>query len=161
MNPPSQNLVEFFRDYVALSKGMRFDKKRAWWDEYELCPVLKPEESTNILTGWPAIQNYWDATRAALNDLSSSIDEIQTNWINESLAITTFKLRWKANMDGPFLGGGPLGALVRVTAATRLKPPGWRIFSYIEAHVDPMTYATKMAADQADDFVINGFGDPS
>lgn len=107
--------------YVALSKGMRFEEKKAFWDADEVRPLLKPEESATVLVGWPAITDYWSQTRRSLKNLESRCWDVSPVQLDQDLALVIFKLAWRAEVDGPFLSGAPLGALVRVSAFLRRK----------------------------------------
>ena len=132
-------LATLLNDYVSLSKGMRFAEKRAFWDADETAPVLSPEEAEGRLVGWDQIEAYWAMTRNTLSDLQSECWGLLIQPVSPRLAIVLFNLGWTAQVAG-LSHGTPLGAHVRVTAALRHKPEGWRIFSYIESHVDAVEY---------------------
>lgn len=132
-------LRSLIEDYVALSKGMRFAEKRTFWDVDEPMPVLSPEESERLWRGWDEIEAYWTATKGALVDLQSDCWGILIQPLSSKLALALFNLGWTAHVEG-LSNGTALGAHVRVTAALRRKPEGWRFFSYIEGHVDAVEY---------------------
>src|SRR6476469_8536112 len=102
-------------DYVALSKGMRFEEKRAYWDVEEVHPVLSPEESERCWVGWDEIEAYWALTKGALLDLESNCWDMTIQPVSSNVAIILFNLGWTARVKG-LSETTPLGAHVRVTA---------------------------------------------
>ena len=99
--------------------------------------------------GWPEIEGYWSATRASLRNLESRCFDISASQLERNLALVIFKLAWRAEVDGPFLSGGPLGALVRVSAFLRRKDETWRFFVYVEGHIDVAAFAAIMETTRA------------
>jgi hypothetical protein len=129
------------RGYVALSAGMRFAEKRAYWDEEEPSPVLAPEESAAPLVGWDAIEAYWSGSRESIADLRTECFDVHVNLLASDLALAIFRQHWTATMAAPtYLAGAPLAATVRATFALRKRVAGWRIFASVEAHVDGAEY---------------------
>lgn len=122
--------------YVARSAGMRFEEKRGFWDADEPSPVLKPEEEAAPLVGWPAIEGYWQRTRSLLGSLQSKHWGLHLVPLDSDTILALYNMIWSAEVDGPFLGGSPLAAHVRVTMALRRRPAGWRVFAVVESHVD-------------------------
>ena len=112
------------RAYVALSAGLRFAEKRAYWDEDEPSPVLAPEEAATPLVGWDAIERYWSGSRESIADLRTECFDVHVNLLAPDLA-------------------------VRATFALRKRPAGWRIFASVEAHVDGAEYFRSLYRQRA------------
>lgn len=138
------------RGYIALSSGMRFAEKRAYWDAEEPLPVLAPEESAAPLVGWEAIERYWGGSRETIADLRTECFDVHVNLLAPDLALAIFRQHWTATMAGPtYLAGAPLAATVRATFALRKRAAGWRIFASVEAHVDGAEYFRSLYRDRA------------
>lgn len=138
------------RAYVALSSGLRFAEKRAYWDEDEPSPVLAPEETATPLVGWDAIERYWSGSRESIADLRTECFDVHVNLLAPDLALAIFRQHWTATMAGPaYLAGAPLAATVRATFALRKRPAGWRIFASVEAHVDGAEYFRSLYRQRA------------
>jgi ketosteroid isomerase-like protein len=134
-------IEHLIREYVALSAGMRFQEKRAYWDPEEPSPVLAPEEAPRTLVGWEAIERYWGGSRETIADLRTECFDVHVNLLGPDLAAAIFRQHWTATMSGPrYLGGAPLAATVRATWLLRRRAAGWRIFAVVEAHVDGAEY---------------------
>jgi hypothetical protein len=144
------DLVALVHEYIALSAGMQFEAKRAFWDAEEALPLLKPEEEVSPLIGWHAIDAYWHRTRGAVTDLESRCRDIVVTALSAEIALAHFHLEWRATIDAPFLNGGALGAHVRVLAAFRRKPEGWRLFCYVESHIDAAAYVQAINVSRAE-----------
>jgi hypothetical protein len=134
-------LIALVRDYIALSKGQRYEDKRGFWDADEPHPVLSPEESNEAHIGWPAIENYWGHSRGSMASLETECWDIEPTPLSPTLALITFKQRWTATLSGQGpLTGTPIAATVRVSMAVRKRGADWKIFMSVESHVDGPTY---------------------
>lgn len=141
MSAPVTGIEALIGRYVALSEGMRFAEKRAFWDEEEPNPVLKPEEVGAPLVGWAAIDGYWRDTRSALASLKTDCWDFTLNPLSEDVVLALFKQRWVARMNGPvYLSAAPIASTVRVTMGLRRRDAGWKIFLAVESHVDGIEY---------------------
>jgi hypothetical protein len=137
----AETLVALVRAYIALSKGQRYEEKRAFWDAEEPQPLLSPEESNAPHIGWPAIETYWSHARGSMASLETECWDIEPLLLSPGFALVTFKQRWTAVMSGQGpLTGVPIAATVRVSMAFRKRDGRWRIFMSVESHVDGATY---------------------
>ena len=146
-NSDKADIHALVQTYVDYSNGKRFGQKRTCWDAEEPSPVLSPEEEPFPLVGWQAIDDYWGRSGSVLSSLQSRCWGIHVSLLNERYALALYNLFWRADVNGPFLGGAPLGAHVRVTAMLRRKKAGWRIFASIESHVDGDCFVRKLYHD--------------
>ncbi len=148
--PTEDELVGFVRAYIALSKGMRFEEKRRFWDDGEPQPVLAPEEAPAPLIGWFAIDGYWNASRQAMASLRTICFDFHVNRLGPAMALVAFKQRWRAELagSGP-LASAPLAATVRSSWVLRRREEGWRIVCVVEAHVDGAQYFRDLYAERA------------
>ena len=143
MNPEVENgaIVDFVTAYVALSKGKRFEDKRALWDADESQPLLRPEESGSALVGWPAIDAYWSRSKETMRDLETRFWDFGVTRLADDIALVTYAQRWRAHMaDASSLLSGPIASTVRVVMALRNRGSGWRVFLCVEGHVDGVEY---------------------
>ncbi len=136
-----QEIADFVRAYVALSKGKRFAEKRALWDADEPFPLLHPEEASVALVGWPALNAYWSHSNAVMRDLETQCWDIGVTWLGPGNAIATYLQRWRATLENASsLLSGPIASTVRVVLGVRNRGPGWRVFCCVESHVDGVEY---------------------
>ena len=146
----TDEIEELITRYIALSAGMRFAEKRAFWDEEETTPVLAPEELGVPLLGWREIDAYWGETRSALLSLQTEYWDLVVSPLSDSIAIALFKQRWVSKMAGPaYLAGAPLASTVRVTMGLRRRRQTWKIFMSVESHVDGVAYFRSVLAHRA------------
>ncbi len=133
MNAQEHEVVDTIRQYVACAKTMDFAGRKALWDHDEPLPILCPEEATQPLVGWEALDAYWSRSRVTMADLK---------------ALATYDNRWIAHMAGP-TEEPAISADVRMNALLRRKPEGWRYFQLVEGPVDLMTMARQAARRSA------------
>ncbi|MGH6612650.1 nuclear transport factor 2 family protein [Sphingomonas sp.] len=104
---------------------------KACWDEEDQLPIYLAEECDPHI-GWEAVLGYWGIDR--------SKSERLVTWKNltakeaaPGFAVILFDANWSTYIPGSRLYPRPFGGPVRITAALRLKPEGWRMFHYVEA----------------------------
>jgi hypothetical protein len=137
-----ESVIAFVEHYVSLSKGKRFDAKRALWDPEESQPILRPEEATQAFVGWPALERYWSHSNSVMRDLETRCWGFHVHRLSAQAALVTYTQRWKASLtDAASLLSGPIASTVRVVLALRDRGSGWRIYLCIESHVDGVEYA--------------------
>jgi hypothetical protein len=104
---------------------------KACWDEEDPLPIYLAEDCDPHI-GWEAVLGYWGVDR--------SKSERLVTWKNltakeaaPGFAVILFDANWSTYIPGSRLYPRPFGGPVRITAALRLKPQGWRMFHYVEA----------------------------
>ncbi len=149
MSDPQQ-IERLLTEYLALAQGGRFLQRRRFWDADEPMPILAPEELTQPLIGWAAIEAYWSATAAGVAEFRSDCSALTLNVLAPDCVMAVFRQDWRAQMRaGSDLGSEPLAASVRVSMAWRRRDPDWRIFASFESHLEAGEYARSLARARA------------
>ncbi len=130
-------LAPLIERYVSYSEGMNFPGKRALWDHEDPTPLLMPEEASEPLIGWPAIDAYWSKSRVVMTSLKSRTANHRCRQLAPAIVLATYDMRWVATLaTAPGMSRKPIAADVRVTALLRRKPDGWRYFHLMEGPID-------------------------
>jgi hypothetical protein len=148
MNAQEHEVVDTIRQYVACAKTMDFAGRKALWDHDEPLPILCPEEATQPLVGWEALDAYWSRSRVTMADLKALATNFTITILADDIALATYDNRWIAHMAGP-TEEPAISADVRMNALLRRKPEGWRYFQLVEGPVDLMTMARQAARRSA------------
>jgi hypothetical protein len=130
-------LAAVFAELYACYSRRDFAATRTLWDPDEPQPVYLAEEIDEFRRGWPAIEDYWAATRAALPHLGVRHRDVQAHAIGPDLAIATCHMHWDAVIAGQ---PQPIGGDVRVSATFRRRAQGWKLIHYVEAPLAPTIY---------------------
>lgn len=113
---------------------------KSLWDPDEKEPWYQPEETEELLVGWPAIEGYWANNLKVMSKITVSYGKARAKLIAPDLAVAVFDLRW----DAALIGRAPLGGDNRTTAIFRKKKDGWRFCHYVEAPLAPIMYMRKL-----------------
>lgn len=113
---------------------------KSLWDLDEKDPYYQPEETEELLVGWPAIEAYWATNLKIMDKISVLYGKARAKMIAPDLCVAVFDLRWDALLKGR----PPLGGDNRATAIFRRKKDGWRFCHYIEAPLAPIMYMRKL-----------------
>lgn len=148
MNDHEQAVIDTVRQYVACAETMDFATRKTLWDHDEPLPILCPEESTEPLIGWQALDAYWSKSRVTMADLKAMATNFSITLLAEDIALATYDNRWIAHMAGP-TAEPAISADVRMNALLRRKPEGWRYFQLVEGPVDLLTMARQAARRSA------------
>lgn len=148
MSGPENDVVATIRQYAAYAETMDFAARKALWDHDEALPILCPEEATEPLIGWEALDAYWSKSRVSMADLKAMVTNFTITLLADDIALATYDNRWIAHMAGP-TEEPPISADVRMNALLRKKPEGWRYFQLVEGPVDLMTMARQAAQRSA------------
>ena len=148
MSGEERAVIATIRQYVACAKTMDFAGRKALWDADEGLPILCPEEATEPLIGWDALDAYWSKSRVTMADLKALATNFTITLLADDIALATYDNRWIAHMAGPTKEPA-ISADVRMNALLRKKPEGWRYFQLVEGPVDLMTMARQAARRSA------------
>lgn len=138
-------------DVAAEIDAVLAEAKRYWdvqdyaglktlWDLDEKDPYYQPEETEELLIGWPAIEAYWANNLKIMEKISVLYGKARAKLITPDLAVAMFDLRW----DAALKNREALGGDNRATALFRKKPEGWRFCHYVEAPLAPIMYIRKL-----------------
>jgi len=144
MSGAESEVVATIRQYVACAETMDFAARKALWDHDEPLPILCPEEATEPLIGWQALDAYWSRSRVTMADLKAMATHFTITLLADDVALATYDNRWIAHMAGP-TEEPAISADVRMHALLRKKPEGWRYFQLVEGPVDLMTMSRQAA----------------
>jgi hypothetical protein len=137
MNSISREIERTLELYRTCWERLDFAGLRQLWDPDEPEPTYLAEESSSVLFGWEAIEEYWSATRAATRCIRIETWGLRTRLVAPGLATAVYEMRWV----GEFAGyARPIGGDTRVTAIFRHVDGAWRFIHYVEAPLAPIAY---------------------
>ena len=148
MSSPEADIVAVIKRYVGCAATMDFAGRKALWDADDPQPILCPEEATEPLIGWQAMDAYWSRSRVVMAELRAQASGFCINLLADDLALATYENRWIATMAGA-APEPPIAADVRMNALLRKKPQGWRYFQLVEGPVDLVTMSRQAAERKA------------
>ena len=151
------DIIAVIQRYVACAATMDFAGRKALWDADEPEPILCPEEASEALIGWQAMDAYWSQSRVVMADLKARATGFSITLLAPDIAWATYENRWIATMAGS-TPEPPIAADVRMNAMLREKPQGWRYFQLLEGPVDLMTMS-RQAAERNARALFDGFAD--
>ena len=128
-------------ELVERWNAMELLKIRELWDPNETQPYYIPEEAEQPLTGWEAIESYWQGTMDSISRLKMRVWDLQAKNLSADLAVAIYRLHWTADVEG---FPKPVGGDNRVTAIFRHTDAGWRFCHYVEAPLAPITYMRQL-----------------
>jgi hypothetical protein len=138
MSSAEAEIIAVIQRYVGCAASMDFAGRKALWDADEPEPILCPEEASEPLIGWQAMDAYWSRSRVVMADLKARATGFSIILLSPDLAWATYENRWIATMAGP-TPEPPIAADVRMNKKKKKKPEGWRYFQLVEGPVDLMT----------------------
>lgn len=124
-------ITAFLDAYFAAWNRYDVADMRALWDEDDPLPIYLAEEMEPRI-GWDAVLGYWGVDRSKSERLVSWRN-LTAKEAAPGLAIILIDANWSTYIPGNRLYPKPFGGPVRITAALRRKPDGWRLFHYVEA----------------------------
>ena len=137
-------LHEFFQEYQGVWNAHDYHLLKDHWDGDESVPVYLAEEQDDFVIGWDDLDRYFvnDPTKPSMIEAMWMRYRLtDAKLIAPDLAQVFGWLRHDMKMRGPMK---PWGGESRFTAVVRRKPEGWRLVSYVEAHMTPLLYVQRL-----------------
>lgn len=116
--------------------------EQLWVDGLER-PYYVAEEHAVLMSTWEEVHHYWAETAKINNDFKGRISIVNAKLTAENEAMAQFELAWKMSLEG---WPRPIGGVNRGMAGFSNTAKGWRIHSYMEAPMAPITYFRKYGA---------------
>ena len=112
------------------------------WDRDDPEPFYLAEERDDWLIGWAELEAYLDppVPSPVVEAIREKMSNIRVKPLTEDLAIAVWDMHFEMKMRGQ----APIGEDVRVTAALRKRPAGWRYIYYAEAPQTTLVYMRKL-----------------
>ena len=119
----------------------QYNDLRAFWDAGDAHPIYLAEEAEDVMSNWPAIEAYWQATDKWNEWIEVQYSDFVMKRIGDTDAMLTFKLRFDVQLnDRP----QPIGGSNRTNVFFRKVGEDWKIHTWIEAPLAAITYMRKL-----------------
>ncbi|MCL6648762.1 MAG: nuclear transport factor 2 family protein [Chloroflexi bacterium] len=112
-----------------------------FWDLTDPEPLYVAEEASEPMFSYDRIQAYWAETARQIDRLSVRVSDLRVREVAPGVALLFFRLHWDAAIGNR----PPIGGDVRVSAALRRTPAGWRFFHYLEGPLAMLTQVRRCA----------------
>lgn len=137
------NLQPLFDDWVRYFGVNNFEGVRGLWQADLEHPYYVAEEHAVLMSTWEEVEHYWAETAKINNDFKGKITIINAKLSRDGQAMAQFELSWKMSLVG---WERPIGGVNRGMAGFTDTPDGWKLHSYMEAPLAPITYFRKYGA---------------
>lgn len=139
---------------VAAWNELDFPAVRALWHPSEQMPWYLPEEETDFLMGWDAIEAYWARTRSSIKRLTMRTWNVNAKPMADDLIVLLYEMHWNAEVEGY---PKPCGGDNRVTALMRKGDEDlpWRFCHYVEAPLAPIMYLRRYYEECVDESFLS------
>jgi len=137
------DLQPIFDQWVKFFKVNDFEGVESLWLEGLERPYYVAEEHAVLMSTWEEVRHYWADTAKINNDFQGRISIVNAKVVAPGQAMAQFELAWKMSLKG---WPRPLGGVNRGMAGFTETDQGWRIHSYMEAPMAPITYFRKYGA---------------
>lgn len=118
-----------------------FEGLKNHWDQNDENPIYLAEESTEIMTNWPAIETYWATSEDWIEWIVVEYSNFSVKRVDDANAMVAFDLRFDLKLnDRP----RPIGGDNRAVVSFRQIDGEWKIHSWVEAPLSAMTYVRKL-----------------
>jgi len=146
-------IAERLEAYAAAWRANDASLLETFWDVEDPQPLYKPEEIDGLLSGWQPLRDYWRHNQQFHERVDLSFSEIEEKPLGEDLRLAVFRMRWdilfapEARLpDGtPFQWRGQaMGGDDHVVTLWRRRAGEWRLASWIECAMAPISYMAKL-----------------
>lgn len=119
----------------------RYDNLKSYWDQNDENPIYLAEEADLIMTSWPEIEAYWQATDAWVEWIVIDYRNYRVKRVDENNAIVAFDLRFDLKLNDR---ANPIGGDNRGVVNFRKVDGDWKIHTWVEAPLSAITYMRKL-----------------
>jgi hypothetical protein len=134
-----QELLDTWQGYWARKD---FAGIRGLWDADDPQLLYVAEEAAEPMFSLDEMQRYWALTDRVIDRISVVPRNLRARQVADDIALAFFELHWDAAIGA----SAPIGGDVRVLAAFRRKPEGWRFFHYLEGPLAMLTQVRQFAS---------------
>jgi hypothetical protein len=129
-------ILQLFAQLDEAYSSKDFAAVRALWSRDAQRPLYIAEEHRRVMTSWEAVEDYWRQTDVLIGKLKSRYMVFDTIAVGSDLCTVAFDLRWEA-----WIGADPaIAGELRGTALCQREADEWRLRTYVEAPLAPITY---------------------
>lgn len=114
---------------------------KALWDTEDPTPFYLAEEHEVLVADWGALADYWALTTKVNAGATLRWTVAAAKLLTSDHAACMFTLDWKILIAGM---AEPYGGFNRGQAVLRRTDRGWRLRTYVEAPLAPITYLKKL-----------------
>jgi len=113
-----------------------------FWDVDDPSPFYLAEEIETPITDWPGLRAYWAGNERLHARISLRLSDIRLRALSEGLVQGVLRMDW----DIAFLSGPSraMGGDNRVAVLLRRDAQSWRLTSWVEAPLAPITYMRRL-----------------
>jgi ketosteroid isomerase-like protein len=154
-SPEQQALIKeieaFLVTYAENYNKQDYEALLAMWDQNDQNPVYMAEERDEPLYGWEEIRKYFDPVPGIqmLDGIRNTYTNVRAHYIGPDLAYATYHLQFDIKVRRQTA----MSSWDRVVAVFRKVEGEWRLTTYAEAPMAPLTMVRKLLQDSTpDDF---------
>jgi ketosteroid isomerase-like protein len=134
-------LARLLERWQGYWRAKDFEGMATLWDQDDPEPLYVAEEALEPMHSHAAIRAYWAETAKTIDRMQVIVTDLRAREVAPGIALAFFRLHWDAAIGTR----PPIGGDVRVLAALRRKPEGWRFFHYLEGPLAMLTQARQFA----------------
>lgn len=136
-------LQPLFDDWVKFFAVNNFEGVQSLWVPGLEDPYYVAEEHPVLMSTWEDVHHYWAETAKINTDFKGQISIVNAKISHPGEAMAQFELKWKMTLEG---WPRAIGGVNRGMAGFSETKEGWRIHSYMESPMAPITYFRKYGA---------------
>lgn len=144
-------IEQFLVEYEDAYNRQDYDRLLGMWDQSDATPMYMAEELETPLYGWQRLRAYFNPKPGAyvLDGIRNRYSDVRAHYLADDLAFATYKLEFDIKVRGQ----QPLSSWDRVVAVFRRVDGDWKMTTYAEAPMAPLTMVRKMLRGKVpDDF---------
>ena len=148
----------FLVEYAEIYNRRDYDALLQMWDRSDAYAMYMAEEINAPLYGWAQIEKYFNPVPgvAMLDGIRNRYSEVRAHFLAEDLAFATYRL----DFDIKVRRQTPMSSWDRIVAVFRRVDGEWKLATYAEAPMAPLTMVRKMlenaVPEDFDDFIREG-----
>ncbi|MBM4196381.1 MAG: nuclear transport factor 2 family protein [Gammaproteobacteria bacterium] len=148
---PTPELEAWLQAYREHYNRQDYESLLRMWDKDEPNVIYMAEEIDPAMRGWPLLRAYFNPRPGVqvLDGILNHYSKVRAHMIAPDLAFATYQLDFTIQVKGQ----RPMTSWDRVTAVFRRRGEEWKMISYVESPMAPLTMVRKMMQRQVpDDF---------
>ncbi|MCS6803027.1 MAG: nuclear transport factor 2 family protein [Chloroflexota bacterium] len=134
-------VAQLLQTWQAYWRAKDVEGLASLWDQDDPEPLYVAEEAAEPMHSHAAIRAYWTETAKTIDRIQVLVSDLRVREVAPSVALAFFRLHWDAAIGAR----PPIGGDVRVSAAFRRTPKGWRFFHYLEGPLAMLTQVRQCA----------------
>lgn len=146
-DPLSTEIQAWLDRYREFYNRQDYDSLLKMWDADEPNVIYMAEEIDPAMKGWPMLRAYFNPRPGVqvLDGIRNRYSKVRAHMIAPDLAFATYQLEFTIQVKGQ----KPMTSWDRVTAIFRRKGDEWKMISYVESPMAPLTMVRRMMQREA------------